>query len=143
MLKLKIHYHRPDLPKIEKISVGDWIDLRCAEEVTLAAGEFRLISLGISVQLPEGYEAHMVPRSSAFRRWGILQANSFGVIDNSYSGDGDIWHFPALATRDTCIAFGERICQFRLFPVMEPISFEEVPFLEGKDRGGFGSTGSR
>jgi len=142
-LKLQIKYHSQTLNKIEKIEQGDWIDLRAAETVTLSAGEFKLISLGISVKLPEGYEAHVVPRSSTFKNWGILQTNSMGIIDESYSGNNDIWRMPVYATRDVTIEENDRICQFRIMPKMAKIDIEEVLQLTGSDRGGFGSTGQR
>ena len=139
-LVIRIKYHG-DTPPIERIAVGDWIDLRAAETVTLKAGEWRPISLGISMQLPEGYEAHILPRSSTFKRWGILLPNAMGIIDESYCGDNDIWHFGALAMRDTVIEKGDRICQFRIMEKMPPARFEEVTVLGNRDRGGFGSTG--
>ena len=139
-LVIRIKYHG-DTPPIERIAVGDWIDLRAAETVTLKAGEWRPISLGISMQLPEGYEAHILPRSSTFKRWGILLPNAMGIIDESYCGANDIWHFGALAMRDTVIEKGDRICQFRIMEKMPPVRFEEVTVLGNRDRGGFGSTG--
>lgn len=108
----------------------------------MKAGEFRIISLGVSMKLPEGYEAHVVPRSSTFKKWGVLQTNSMGVIDNSYCGENDIWGFPALAVRDTVIDVGDRICQFRIVKKMEPVDFIEVDHMEDESRGGFGSTGA-
>ena len=143
MQVIRIRYHVEGLPPVAPIAEGHWIDLRAAEDVSLRAGEFRIVSLGISMQLPEGYEAHIVPRSSTFKTWGVIQANSMGVIDNSYCGDNDVWGFPALAMRDTVIHKGDRICQFRLVKVMEPVEFQIVERLEGPDRGGFGSTGTR
>ena len=140
-LEILIKYHDKDLGKIEKIPVGDWIDLRSAERVDMDAGEFRLISLGVSMKLPQGYEAHVLPRSSTFKKWGILQVNSMGVIDESYCGDGDVWKFPALAMRPTTIFKGDRICQFRIVKKMEEVTFTEVDHLTDKNRGGFGSTG--
>ncbi len=141
MNKILIRYHNDNIDKIEKISKGDWIDLRAAETVELKAGDFKIISLGVSMKLPEGYEAHIVPRSSTFKKWGILQTNHMGVIDNSYSGDNDIWGMPVLAMRDTVIKKNDRICQFRIVKRMEQVEMEEVEHLEGADRGGFGSTG--
>lgn len=141
MNKILVRYHNDNIDKIEKISKGDWIDLRAAETVELKAGDFKIISLGISMKLPEGYEAHIVPRSSTFKKWGILQTNHMGVIDNSYSGDNDIWGMPALAMRDTVIQENDRICQFRIVKRMEQVEMEQVDHLEGADRGGFGSTG--
>ena len=141
METIKIKYHNPDLTKIEKIEVGDWIDLRAAENVKLSAGEFKLINLGISMKLPEGYEAHVVPRSSTFKTWGVLQTNSMGIIDNSYSGTNDIWRFPAYAIRDTEIKVNDRLCQFRIVKKQPTIDFIEVTKLDNEDRGGIGSTG--
>ena len=120
---------------------SDWIDLRAAERVELKAGQFRLIRLGVAMELPAGYEAHVVPRSSTFKTWGILQTNSMGVIDGSYCGDNDEWRVPVYATRDTCIERGDRICQFRIVENQPRITFEEVERLDGADRGGFGTTG--
>lgn len=150
MEKIKIKYHCDDIEKIEKITVGDWIDLRAAEDVYLRKGEFALISLGISMKLPEGYEAHMVPRSSTFKNWGIVMTNSVGIIDNSYSGTNDVWKFPAFCLENksniigiegTFIHKGDRICQFRIMRNQPEIEFEEVELLEEVGRGGFGSTG--
>ena len=140
-LKIKIKYHNAELLKIQKVDIGDWIDLRAAESVELRSGEFKLISLGISVQLPKGYERHIVPRSSTFKNFGVIQANHQGVIDESYNGDGDIIKFPAIALRDTVIEFNDRICQFRLMKKQPTIIFDEVTSLDNKDRGGFGSSG--
>lgn len=136
-------YPGEPLKKIERFETGDWLDLRAAETVEMKAGEYRLISLGISVKLPDGFEAHIVPRSSTFQKWGVLQTNSQGVIDNSYSGENDIWRFPALAMRDTVIHKNDRVCQFRIVRKMEDIIISEVDHLDGPDRGGFGSTGSK
>ncbi len=142
MNKVQIKYHSKDIDRIKKISNGDWIDLRAAETVELKAGDFKIISLGVSMKLPEGYEAHIVPRSSTFKKWGILQTNHMGVVDNSYSGDGDIWGMPVLAMRDTVINLNDRICQFRIIKKMDDLEFNEVEHLEDKNRGGFGSTGT-
>lgn len=138
---IKIKYHNQYITKMEKIDKGDWIDLRAAQTITLEKGEFRLISLGVSMKLPTGYEAHVVPRSSTLKNFGILQGNHMGVIDNSYSGDSDIWFFPALAIRDTTIEENDKICQFRIVKKQGTIEFEEVEELGGKNRGGYGSTG--
>lgn len=142
METIKIKYHTDEIDKIKEIAVGDWIDLRAAETVAMNTGDFRLISLGVSMKLPKGYEAHVVPRSSTFKKWGILQTNSMGIIDNSYSGTNDIWCFPALAMRDTVINKNDRICQFRIMKRQPTIEFEEVDTLDSVDRGGFGSTGA-
>lgn len=143
MENIKIKYHNKNIEKVAAIQNGDWIDLRAAETVDMKAGEFRLISLGVSMKLPEGYEANIVPRSSTFKKWGVLQVNSMGVIDNSYCGENDIWMFPALAIRNTTINEGDRICQFRIVKKMEDVEFTEVQHMEDEDRGGFGSTGER
>lgn len=144
-MEIKIKYHSNEIEHLKNIEgiKSDWIDLRSAETVELKQGEFKLINLGVSMQIPEGYEAHIVPRSSTFKNFGIIQTNSVGIIDNSYSGDGDIWMMPVLAMRDTKISVNDRICQFRLFKNQENVSFDEVLFLEGPNRGGFGSTGKK
>ncbi len=142
--KIKIKYHDPDIEKLKYIDgKSDWIDLRSAENVIMSGGEFKLISLGISMKIPKGYEAHIVPRSSTFKNFGLIQTNSMGIIDNSYSGDNDIWKMPVLAMRDTEIKEGDRICQFRIVKNQPRIEFEEVDHLGSEDRGGFGSTGTR
>ena len=140
-LEIKIKFHDDELIKPEKISKGDLIDLRAAEDVEMKAGEFKLISLGVSMKLPEGWKAQMYPRSSTFKNFGIIQANSVGQIDNSYSGTNDIWKFPAIALRDTVIHKNDRICQFEIVPVQPPIRFTKVQVLDDEDRGGIGSTG--
>ena len=141
MKTINIKYHNSDLKKIEKIEIGDWIDLRAAEDVELKAGDFKIISLGVSMKLPEGYEAYVVPRSSTFKTWGVIQTNSMGIIDNSYSGTNDIWRFPAYATRDTQIKVNDRLCQFRIVKKQPKVELIEVDKLDDIDRGGFGSTG--
>ena len=140
-LTIKIKYHDKDIPKAVKL--GDWVDLRAAENVEMKQGEYRLISLGVSMQLPEGYEAHIAPRSSTFKNFGIICANSFGIIDEAYCGDNDIWRFPAIALRDTTISKGDRICQFRIVQKMPAVEFFEVETLGNADRGGLGSSGIR
>ncbi len=142
-MEIKIKYHDPEIAKLGVEQHGDWIDLRAAENVCLQPGEFRIISLGISMKIPEGYEAHVVPRSSTYKTWGILQTNSMGVIDNGYCGENDVWGFPALAFRPTTINKGDRICQFRIVKKMEPVEFVEVGHMEDESRGGFGSTGAQ
>lgn len=141
METIKIVYHYPDLKHIEKLKIGDWIDLRAAKDYILVQGEYTMIDLGVSMKLPEGYEAHVAPRSSTFKHYGILMTNSFGVIDNSYSGTNDIWHMPVYATRGTVINKNDRICQFRIVPKQPEIVFEVVNELDSTDRGGFGSSG--
>ena len=140
MKNIKIKYLR-DVQKIEKISVGDWIDLRAAETVEMKAGEFKMIPLGVAMELPKGYEALVVPRSSTFKRYGIILANSIGIIDESYKGDDDEWNFLAYAMRDTEIKKNERICQFRIIGHQPEIKIEEVDALGNENRGGIGSTG--
>lgn len=131
--------------KIEKLTYiggkSDWIDLRAAEDVSMKAGEFRLIPLGIAMKLPKGYEAHIVPRSSTFKNFGVIQTNHQGVVDESYCGDNDQWFFPAYALRDTTIHVNDRICQFRIMEHQPVIQFDEVEELGNQDRGGIGSTG--
>ena len=140
MKNIKVKYLR-DVQKIKRISVGDWIDLRAAETVEMKAGEFKMIPLGVAMELPKGYEALVVPRSSTFKRYGIILANSIGIIDESYKGDEDEWNFLAYAMRDTEIKKNERICQFRIIGHQPEIEIEEVDTLGNANRGGIGSTG--
>lgn len=139
---IKIKYLR-DIEKIKGIAVGDWIDLRAAEDVAMKAGEYRMIPLGVAMELPTGYEALVAPRSSTFRKYGVLLANSIGIIDESYKGDNDEWNFLAYAVRDTIIPKNERICQFRIIEHQPTVMFSEVETLGNPDRGGIGSTGRR
>ena len=142
MEEIKIKYFSDDMEELCYMDgKSDWIDLRSAQEVTLKAGEFRLIPLGVAMQLPQGFEAHIAPRSSTFRNYGILQTNSVGVVDCSYCGDNDQWHMPVYATRDVTIEKGVRICQFRIMENQPRLLFARVEHLEAPDRGGFGSTG--
>lgn len=141
MLEIKIKYHDEELIRLEKFDKGDWHDLRSMERIEMKAGDFKLINLGVSMELPFGYEAHVVARSSTFKNFGIIQANSLGIIDNSYKGDTDIWRFPAIAMRDTVIEKNDRICQFRLVLNMPKTEFIEVESLGNKNRGGWGSSG--
>ncbi len=138
---IRIVLHNTDLPVLECTENGDWIDLRAAEDVEMKQGDFKIISLGVSMELPDGYEAHILPRSSTFKNFGIILANGMGIIDNSYCGTDDIWGFPAIAMRDTKIAFGDRIAQFRIVKKQSKPKFEVVKTLSDKNRGGFGSTG--
>ncbi len=142
MERIKIKYFDAGIAPLKRITKGDWIDLRAAEDIEMKAGEYRLIPLGVGMILPEGFEAHIVPRSSTFKKYGILQVNSMGIIDNSYSGDGDQWMLPALAMRDTVIPKNNRICQFRIMRSQPKIEFLTVESLNDESRGGFGSTGS-
>ena len=142
MEEIKIKYFVDGIdPLCYVAGKSDWIDLHAAEEVTLKAGEFRLIPLGVAIALPEGWEAHIVPRSSTFKNYGILQTNSMGVVDCSYCGDNDQWRMPVYATRDVTIEKNARICQFRIMQNQPPLRFTRVERLDGPDRGGFGSTG--
>lgn len=142
-MEIKIKYHDPELPKLRAIDNGDWIDMYASETVTMNPGDFHIIPLGVSMKLPDGYEAHLAPRSSTFKKWGILMVNSVGVVDNSYCGEGDVWGFAALAVRPTTIHKGDRIAQFRILKKMGSVDFFEVDHMTDNDRGGFGSTGAR
>ena len=141
METIKIKYFDNEIDKLEKISKGDLIDLRAAETVEMKAGDFKLIRLGVGMKLPEGYKANVYPRSSTYKNFGIILANSVGQIDNSYSGDNDEWRFPAIALKDTVIHKNDRICQFEIQKIQPEIRFEEVFNLGNIDRGGIGSTG--
>lgn len=144
MATIKIKYFTDKIDKLSYIDgKSDWIDLRAAENVKLKKDEFYLIPLGVAMELPKGYEAHIVPRSSTFKNWGIIQTNHMGVIDESYCGSNDQWYFPAYALRDTEIKINDRICQFRIMEHKPMICFEEALHLSEKDRGGLGSTGIR
>lgn len=153
MNKIRVLYHT-DINKLEKLSIGDWIDLRAAEDVFIPKGQSALISLGVSMKLPEGYEAHVVPRSSTFKNYGLIMTNSVGIIDNSYCGTNDVWKFPAYCLEaknykrgkgniqyGTWVNKNDRICQFRIVKSQPPIEFVEVDTLDDADRGGIGSTG--
>ncbi|MDE6889847.1 MAG: deoxyuridine 5'-triphosphate nucleotidohydrolase [Eubacterium sp.] len=141
---LRVRYHSDKIERLDYIAgKSDWIDLRSAENVTLKKGEFHLISLGVSMQLPPGYEAVIVPRSSTFKNFGIIQTNHMGVIDETYCGDNDVWMMPALAVRDTQIHVNDRICQFRILRHQPRLVFEETDCLGNPDRGGLGSTGKQ
>lgn len=143
-MEVKIKYFTDKIDKIKYIAgKSDWMDLRCAEDIELKAGDFRLIPLGVGMKLPEGYEAHVVPRSSTFKNFGLIQVNSMGIVDESYCGDNDQWFWPALATRDVTVHVNDRICQFRIMEHQPAFDFVEVEKLGENDRGGFGSTGIR
>ena len=143
MKKIKIKYFTNEIDKIKKIDNGDWIDLRAATAVELKAGEFKLIPLGVAMELPKGYEAHIVPRSSTYKNFGIIQTNHQAVIDESYCGDNDQWFYPVYALRDTIINVNDRICQFRIMKKQPTINIIEVDSLNNTDRGGIGSTGKQ
>ena len=140
--RIRIKYISSEIEPIDYIDgKSDWIDLRVAENVSMKKGEWRLIRLGVAMELPKGYEAHVVPRSSTYKNFGLIQTNHFGVIDESYSGDGDEWMWPALATRDVEVHINDRLCQFRIMRHQPRIEFERVERLGNDDRGGFGSSG--
>ena len=144
MKEIKIKYLNDEITRLEYIDgKSDWIDLRAAEEVELKAGEFKLIHLGVAMQLPEGHEAHIVPRSSTFKKWGIIQTNHCGIVDNTYCGPNDWWRMPVFALRDTKIEVNDRICQFRIQKNQPTLVFNEVEEMEADNRGGFGSTGTK
>lgn len=142
MKSVRIKYFA-DIERIKRVENGDWIDLRSAVDVDLKKDEFKLIPLGIAIELPKGYEAHIVPRSSTFKNFGIIQTNHNAIIDESYCGDNDQWYYPVYALRDTHISMGDRICQFRIMEKQPMFEFEEVDKLNNKDRNGFGSSGIR
>lgn len=143
-MNIKIKYFADDMEPLTYIDgKSDWIDLRAAQDMTIAAGTYVAIPLGIGMKLPVGYEAHVVPRSSTFKNFGLLQTNSMGVIDETYCGDNDQWYFPAYATRDTVIHKNDRICQFRIMEHQPTIEFTPVEHLADESRGGFGSSGIR
>jgi dUTP pyrophosphatase len=142
--KIKIKYFSKDIDKLSFVGgrdKSDWIDLRSAEDIELKKGEFHLIPLGVGMKLPKGYEANIVPRSSTYKNFKILQTNCFAVIDNSYSGNEDQWMMPVVAMEDTVIHKNDRICQFRINKIQPTIKLEEVENLDDASRGGIGSTG--
>ena len=139
-MKIKIKYFTDIIP-LKQISIGNWIDLRLAENVSLKAGDFKILPLGVAIKLHDGYEAHIVPRSSTYKTYGLIQSNGIGIIDNSYSGNNDQWMFPVIATRDVELVKNDRISQFRIMEIQPNIEFEIVEDLDPTDRGGFGSTG--
>ena len=144
METIRIKYFTEEIEKLDYIDgKSDWIDLRASEEVELKAGEFKLIPLGVAMELPKGYEAHLVPRSSTFKTWGLIQTNSMGVIDCSYCGDNDMWRMPVYATRDTVVHVNDRICQFRIMENQPELVFTEDSLEKNEDRGGHGSTGKQ
>lgn len=140
-LEIKIKYFHPDLKRVEKLSIGDWIDLRAAETIELKKGEFYLIPLGVAMELPEGYEAWLTGRSSLCKKFGVFHCDDMGIIDCAYKGDNDQWFLPVLAARDARIEFNDRICQFRIAKSMPKVKITEVETLGNPDRGGIGSTG--
>lgn len=144
METIRIKYLSDNIEKLRYIDgKSDWVDLRCAQRIELKAGEFRLIPLGVAMELPRGFEAHIVPRSSTFKNFGVIQTNHCGIVDESYCGNDDQWFFPALAMRDTVIEVNDRICQFRIFAHQPVLDFEETADLGNAARGGIGSTGKQ
>ena len=144
MKNIQIKYFTDEIEKLTYIDgKSDWIDLRAAKEMELKAGQYAMIPLGVAMKLPEGYEAHIAPRSSTYKNYGLIQTNHMGVVDESYCGDNDQWHMPVYALRDTVIHVNDRICQFRIMEHQPKIVFEEVEALSAPDRGGFGSTGKQ
>lgn len=162
MLNIKVKYFKGQDKKIQKIVKGDCIDLFANEDIFIPLGEMRLVPLGIAMELPNGYEAHLMPRSSTFKNWGCIQTNSFGLIDNTYCGDNDQWMLPlfCLNAKDeeevevpfhditathtivgSWIRKGDKICQFRIMENMPDLEIIEVETLGNADRNGFGSTG--
>lgn len=138
-----VQYLDDTIERLQKIEKGDWIDLRSAYDYVIPKGQFALIHLGVAMKLPDGYEGHLVPRSSTYKKYGIIQANHQGVVDNSYCGPNDWWYFPAIALKeDVHIKKGERICQFRIMEKQPELEFIEGQ-MQDKDRGGFGSTGTK
>lgn len=144
MKNIQIKYFTDRIDKLTYIDgKSDWIDLRAAKEMEIKAGEYAMIPLGVAMKLPEGYEAHIVPRSSTYKNYGLIQTNHMGVVDESYCGDNDQWHMPVYALRDTVIHVNDRVCQFRIMEHQPRIVFDEVEALNGPDRGGFGTTGKQ
>ena len=168
-MKIKVRLINPNC-KFEFIDKGEWVDLRAAQTVEFSAPyantlngkrdkrdvvfDYQLIPLGIAMQLPKEFEAHIVPRSSTFKTWGIIQTNHCGIVDSTYSGSNDQWMMPVLATKDITIFEGDRVCQFRIMPSQKAsiwtklkwlftnkIEFEWVDSLDNENRGGFGITG--
>lgn len=143
MLEIKVKYFT-DIEPLKFIeNKSDWYDLRAAEDIEMKAGDFKLIKLGVAIELPKGYEAIVAPRSSTFKNYGIIQANSIGVIDETYCGDNDQWMLPAIALRDTVIHKNDRICQFRIVEHQPTHTIKTVEHLTNADRGGIGSTGKQ
>lgn len=143
MLEIKIKYFDDELERIEKVGIGDWIDLRCSKEVTLKKGEQMYIPLGVAMELPNGYEGWLTSRSSMAKKFKIMHSDDLGIIDNSYCGDDDMWHLPVVALDDTTIHKNDRICQFRIHEVMPEVKFTEVTTLGNPNRGGLGSSGTQ
>lgn len=142
-LEIKIKYFDKDYPHLQEIAIGDLIDLRSRERIEYKKGDFFMIPLGVAMEIPVGWKADVFPRSSTFKNWGLIQTNSVGKIDQSYSGDEDEWKLPVYATRDGVIEKYDRVCQFELTRKQPKIAFKTVESLNNPNRGGFGSTGTK
>lgn len=149
-MQIKVKYHVDGLESIKQAHNGEWYDLRVAEDTFVPEGEYKLVSLGVSIKLPEGYEAHVAPRSSTYKNFGLIQTNSIGIIDNSYSGENDIWRFPCYClegkdivngTKGTMLRKNDRVCQMRIVQIQPECEIVTVEHMEDADRGGIGSTG--
>lgn len=154
-MKIRIKYFE-ESTKLKKIAKGNWIDVYANKDVFVKVNERAMIPLGFALELPSGWEAHLAPRSSTFKTWGIIQTNSVGVVDDTYIGDNDQWYMPVyclegknieiidgVEVKGTWIRKGDKIAQFRIMEVMPEIEFDEVESFGNSDRGGFGSTGSK
>lgn len=140
-IQVKIKYHTDTLVRVSKLEQGDWIDLRAAANIEMEKGKQYLVPLGISMKIPYGFEAHVVPRSSSYKNYKVIQTNGIGILDNSYCGDGDQWFWPVIAMENTFIVENDRVAQFKIVPRMPIVEFLEVAQMEDADRGGHGSTG--
>lgn len=144
-MEVKIKYLTEDPIELQDIEQGDWIDIPLQQNLNLLGNPYKLVPLGIAIQLPKGYEAHVIPRSSTFKNYGMIQTNGMGLIDESYCGDNDQWHWPAyILVNKPQLRFvpkGTRLCQFRIIKKQPKINLETVEHLSNKDRGGLGSTG--
>ena len=143
LVKIKIKYHTEFDKPIQIIENGDWIDLKSAVTYEYKKGDFFLVNLGVSMELPKGYEALLLPRSSTFKKYGLIVVNSAGLIDNMYNSDDDCWMLPVYALRDGRVEKNDRVAQFRILENQPKIEFEVVEHLNNKPRGGFGSTGTK
>lgn len=141
-MEIKIQYSKETTPRIELIPIGDWVDLAIPEDVFLTKGGDKLVDLEVAMHLPNGFEAHIIPRSSSFKKWGFLLVNSVGMIDESYCGPDDTWKAHLLGTRIQRIPAGTRILQFRIVKKQPRLTFVEVAKLNNPNRGGIGSTGN-
>ena len=150
-MNIRIKYF-DEATKLKKIQKGNWIDVYANRDIFVKEGERAMIPLGFALELPRGWEAHLAPRSSTFKTWGIIQTNSVGVVDDTYIGDNDQWHMPVFCLKGkdieneikgSWIRKGDKIGQFRIMEVMPEIQFEEVKSFGNEDRGGFGTTGTK